>query len=372
MNELTRPPAGDALAVVAALFRRTLAQFEDPARRQSLRRHAWQVGPWRIEQRHLGSALEDLFCPAWAHLPQPAEGSGGLTVYCADVEATGLDLGALPWRSAETAHQGLIAALEGSDYRAFWDQQGHAVHLFDRRRGKAIYAVRSRRDFRSWERSIPIRHILHWWTQAQPAGQLVHAGAVGTPAGGMLLLGASGAGKSTTTLACLAGGLKIASDDFVLVAPAQGSPAIHSISATAKLSRSALLRFPELAAKMVNPQEQEPEKALFFLDRFSPSPLIGTMPLKALVMLNRLDRHDTSFAPVSAAAALQASAPNTLFLLPGDRSQAFTRIAQIFRDHPCFRLDLGHDLAQIPERIGELLAKLGSHPVTPAPLTRHP
>jgi len=371
MNDLARPPAGDAIAVVAALFRRALAQFEDPARRQSLRCHAWQVGPWRIEQRHLGPALEDLFCPAWAHLPQPAANSGELIVYCADVEATGFDLGALPWRSAEAAHQGLIAALEGSDYRAFWDQQGHAVHLFDRRRAIAIYAVRSRRDFRSWERSIPIRHILHWWTQAQPAGQLVHAGAVGTPAGGALLLGASGAGKSTTTLACLAGGLKIASDDFVLVAPARGAPAIQSISATAKLSRSALLRFPELAAKMVNPQEQEPEKALFFLDKFSPSPLIGTMPLKALVILNRLDRRDTSFAPVSAAAALQASAPNTLFLLPGDRSQAFARMAQIFRDHPCFRLDLGDDLAQIPQRIGELLAKLANHH-DPASITRHP
>jgi hypothetical protein len=367
MKAPARPAAGDALAVVAALFARTLAQFEDPARRPNLRSHAWQVGPWRIEQRHLGPSLEDLFCPAWAHLPQPAEDIGGLLVYCADVEATGLDLGAPPWRSAEAADQGFIAALEGTDYRAFWDRPGHAVHLFDRRRAIAIYAVRSRRDFRSWERSIPIRHILHWWTQSQPAGQLIHAGAVGTRAGGVLLLGASGAGKSTTTLACLAGGLAIASDDFVLVTQGAHAAEIHSVSSTAKLSRAALLRFPELATKMANPQEPEPEKALFFLDRFSPSPLVGRMPLKAVVMLNRLDRRDTSFAPVNAAAALQASAPNTLFLLPGDRTQAFTRIAQIFRGHPCFRLDLGDDLAQIPQRIGELLAKLGAHP-----MTRHP
>ena len=63
----------------------------------------------------------------------------------------------LPWRSGETANQGLVAGLEGSDYRALWDPQGYAVHLFDRRRGIAIYAVRSRNDFRSWERSLPLR-----------------------------------------------------------------------------------------------------------------------------------------------------------------------------------------------------------------------
>ncbi len=41
---MARPPANDAPATVAALFSRALAQFEDPARRSLLRRHAWRVG----------------------------------------------------------------------------------------------------------------------------------------------------------------------------------------------------------------------------------------------------------------------------------------------------------------------------------------
>jgi hypothetical protein len=365
MNELVRPAANDAAATtVAALFSRALAQFEDPAKRPLLRRHAWRVGPWRIEQRHLGPSLEDLFYPAWAHLPDlTAEESStsnerrGLVVYCADVQASGLDLGPLPWRAGETANQGLVAGLDDSDYRALWDPLGHAVHLFDRRRAIAIYAVRSRNDFRSWEQSLPLRSILHWWTAAE-GGQLLHAGAVGTAAGGALLLGASGAGKSTTTLACLASGLAIAGDDFVLVEPTGGDGMIHSVSTTAKLSRAAMLRFPHLASAVANPEEAEPEKALFFLDRLTPSPLIAVMPLKALLMLNQRPGRDTAIAPVSPAAALQASAPNTLFMLPGDRAGAFAKIARIFRGYPCFRIELGHDLPQIPQRISELLAKL--------------
>ena len=359
MNDMARPCAHDAAATVAALFSRALAQFEDPAKRSLLHRHAWRVGPWPIEQRHLGPSLEDLFYPAWAHLPAPGAAPAGrnLIVYCADVQASGLDLGPLPWRAGETANQGLVAGLEGSDYRALWDQQGYAVHLFDRRRGIAIYAVRSRNDFRSWERSLPLRSILHWWTAGQ-GGQLLHAGAVGTGEGGALLLGASGAGKSTTTLACLSSGLAIAGDDFVLVEPAGGDAMIHSVSTTAKLSRAALLRFPHLVSAVANPQEPEPEKALFFLDRFAPSPLIAAMPLKALLMLNRGPQRDTAIEPVNPAAALQASAPNTLFMLPGDRAGAFAKIARIFRSHPCFRIELGYDLPKIPQRIGELLAKL--------------
>lgn len=364
MNEIARTRADDAVTTVAALFSRALAQFEDPANRGLLRRRSWRVGPWRIEQRHLGPSLEDLFYPAWAHLPDSGAAQGpkssegrSLVVYCADVQASGLDLGPLPWRAGETANQGLVAGLDGSDYRALWDPQGYAVHLFDRRRGIAIYAVRSRNDFRSWERSLPLRSILHWWTAAQ-GGQLLHAGAVGTAEAGALLLGASGAGKSTTTLACLASGLAVAGDDFVLVEPAGGAAAIHSVSTTAKLSHTALLRFPHLASAVANPQEAEPEKALFFLDRFTPSPLIAAVPLKALLMLNRRPGRDTAIEPVNPAAALQASAPNTLFMLPGDRVGAFAKIARIFRSHPCFRIELGNDLPQIPQRIGELLARL--------------
>ena len=363
------PSSANNGASVAALVDRLLAQFESPASRPLLRRHAWRVGSSVIEQRHLGASLEDLFLPAWAHLtPVPAEGPAAvqmagdrLAVYCADVEATGIDPGPLPWRSGEAAQGGLVAGLGASDYRALWDPAGRALHLVDLRRKLAIYLVGSRRDFRSWERSIPIRHILHWWTRSR-GGQLVHAAAVGTAGGGVLMVGASGAGKSTTTLACLSSGLRIAGDDFVLVEsgvePGEGNAIIYSISATAKLSRQALERLPALASRVANPQEQEPEKALFFLDRFQPSPLIGCMPLKGIVMLNRCARADTSCSPVSQATALQASAPNTLFLLPGERAQSFARLAALFRRYPCFRLDLGSDLRQIPERIGQLLAKL--------------
>ena len=130
-------------------------------------------------------------------------------------------------------------------------------------------------------------------------------------------------------------------------------------AAKVQLARRLQVRLPLLSsARVANPGEAEPEKAIFFLDRFAPSLLIAAMPLKALVVLHQRPGRDSAIEPVSPATALQACAPNTLFLLPGERAVGFAHIAALFRRFPCFRLDLGYELGQIPQRLKDLLGKL--------------
>jgi hypothetical protein len=346
---------GDRPAEIRALLARAVDQLTAAGRRLGVRRHIRQVGPWRIEQRHIGPALEDLMCPAWAHLPVP-ECKPALVVHCCELESTGLDLGPLPWRGEPVKAQGEVTGLAHSELRVVWDPEGRSVQILDRRQASGLFCVQARRHFRSWERSFPLRNILHWWA-GPTSGQLMHAGAVGTPAGGALLLGAGGAGKSTTTLACLGSALRIAGDDFVLV-DTEPSATVYSVYATAKLERGTLARFPILAERMANPHGSDEEKAMFFLDRIAPSALIGSFPLKALLVLKVTGESDTRIEPASPAAALQATGPNTMFLLPSDREEAFRKIARLVRSRPCFTLWLGSDLAQIPQRIGELLDRL--------------
>jgi hypothetical protein len=356
MNRLVRAPKSGAAAPVAAFFDRVLAQFEDAAEQGTLRNHTRRVGPWKIEQRHLGPGLEDLICPAFRHLPLLAGERADLIVYCGELESTSLDLGPMPWRRADLGRQGEIANLAATDLRASWDPEARTVQILDRRRAIGLVLVQSRRYFRSWDRSFPLRNILHWWA-GPTAGQLMHAGALGTPEGGVLLLGAGGAGKSTTTLSCLGSALRIAGDDFVLV---DGTPpaTVYSLYGTAKLAGSTLARFPGLAARLGEPDGRIEEKSLFFLDRIERGALIERFPLKALLALDVVDDGDTRILPMSAAAALQACAPNTMFLLPGDGEIAFGKIARLTRSLPCYRLKLGGDLSQIPWRIVEFLDRL--------------
>lgn len=345
-----------AETIAAQLLDRALAQIRSGKARGELRARAWRVGPWRIEQRHLGPVLEPLFHPAWEHLTSVEPGEADLVVYCCDAESTGLDLGRLPWRGDEFRPSGDVGTLEGSKLRALWDRQGHSLHLLDRRRRIGLFCIQSPGHYRSWERSLPLRHFLHWQATTEDV-QLMHAGAVGTAAGGALLLGRSGAGKSTTTLACLGSPLGIAGDDIVLVEPGVRT-IVHSVSATAKLARGSMQRFPRLAHWDDNPLHGPDEKAIFFPERILPGSVIRSFPLKALLMLEVASGADTRVEGVSAGAALQVAAPNTLFLFPGDRVTAFRRIADLAKRIPCFRLSTGQDLARIPERIGQLLDRL--------------
>ncbi len=353
MNGLVRAPGGEATTSVAAFFQRVLAQFEHAAGKGGLRSHTRRVGPWKIEQRHLGTGLEDLICPAFGHLPLLVGETADLIVYCCELESTGLDLGRMPWRRADLGRQGEIANLAASDLRASWDPEGRTVQILDRRRAIGLCLVQSRRYFRPWDRSFPLRNILHWWA-GPTGGQLMHAGALGTPDGGVLLLGAGGAGKSTTTLSSLGSALRIAGDDFVLV---DGTPpaTVYSLYGAAKLAGATLARFPGLAARLGEPHGNIEEKALFFLHRIDRSALIERFPLKALLALDVVEDCDTRIVPMSAAAALQACAPNTMFLLPGDGEIAFRKIAGLTRSLPCYWLKLGRDLSRIPQRIVEFL-----------------
>jgi len=48
-------------------------------------------------------------------------------------------------------------------------------------------------------------------------------------------------------------------------------------------------------------------------------------------------------------------APSSLFLIPLDQAQAFSAIAAYVRKLPVYEIQLGTELAQIPDRIGAFL-----------------
>lgn len=65
----------------------------------------------------------------------------------------------------------------------------------------------------------------------------------------------------------------------------------------------------------------------------------------------------TTAVPISPIEALKALAPSTLFQLIGAGQKDFRAMAELVRTVPCYRLELGTDLAAIPRAIEELLLR---------------
>jgi hypothetical protein len=99
--------------------------------------------------------------------------------------------------------------------------------------------------------------------------------------GGVLLAGRGGAGKSTTAIAAMLGGLSYAADDYCVI-EAEPQPVAHSLYNSGKLSWSGLHRFPQLCGTPAHGSNGE--KALFFLCALHPERLALRLPIRAVLL----------------------------------------------------------------------------------------
>jgi hypothetical protein len=229
--------------------------------------------------------------------------------------------------------------------------------MMDLDRQRAVFWAPSHRIIPCFERGGPIRSILHWWMWREPY-QPLHAGAVGCERGGVLLAGKGGSGKSTSTLACLEGGLLYAGDDYVLAGGSE--PYVYSLFNTAKLCVDNLHRFPRLDNAIRNRERLAEEKAMIFVREVFPERVSPGFPVRALLLPKVTGERDTRLKPTSAMQALLALAPTTILQMVGASQEAFAKITRLVKQVPCFELEAGTDLPQIPAVVGELLARGGA------------
>lgn len=313
----------------------------------------------------------DATMPALAHLaadPPPAEGSDdGLDVAVWDGRLASWPPPPTPWawhqrhhpRSAATAvwfnaHGELVEFRDERIVTGF-RLSPHKLRVLDLRSGRASYWCSDVDAWPLYERCAPLRKLFAWWTAARGL-QLVHAGAVGTPDGGVLLAGKGGSGKSTTALASVAAGLRYAGDDICIVDPEHLS--VSSLYNTAKLKTDAdVARFPELARSLRRADVADGgghEKAHVFVHEHDPALPIDGFPLRAVVVPHVTGTSRPRLESVAPALALAALVPSTLQLFPGHGPDVVARLAALTTSVPCYRLELGPDLAAV----GELVARV--------------
>jgi hypothetical protein len=249
--------------------------------------------------------------------------------------------------------QGEIQGLNDERFHALRSPGTDVFMMFDRLNSIAIYHVPSADSVPWWEKSDPMRTLLHWYSLDRPF-QLVHAAAVGMNTDGVLLAGRSGSGKSTAALACLQDGLLYAGDDYVAV-EAWPRPRVHSLYCSAKIEDGNLNRFEGLRPLVANPQRLCSEKALFFLSSICPLQLRSGFALKAILLPRITGLRETTIGSVRPGESIRAMAPTTLLHLQGGSEIALTKLSSIARAVPNYIIDVGTDLTSIPRAIRAFL-----------------
>jgi GT2 family glycosyltransferase len=319
----------------------------------------------RIRLRFSGAALHDRLIDPLSHLIDGTE-AGAADVVCNiwDSASTRVGVPAPPCPRSHFTDRGDIWGMESERILSAFHWMECSIALMDTQTLEAIYWVDDPRALPYWSIASPLRTLLHWAMQRFDR-QLLHAAVVGTEHGGVLITGKGGVGKSTTALLCLEAGLTYLGDDYVVVA-LDPLPCAYSLYGTAKLNQDQAARLPgmlPLQTPMVGqPDQGEPEKAVFQLYPAWAGSIRCSIPLRAILLPVISDQEATSFAAAGVYATQRSAAFTTLSHLPraGRRSQAFiTRMCQALQS---FELRLGRDLAAIPPAIRAFLAAVPARP----------
>jgi hypothetical protein len=289
-----------------------------------------------------GSALVDVLTRALRHLPACPDATPALTVVAWDTASTGAPPPALPRDDQPDGPTWRRVLLDDAPLHAVYKPGHGSLSVVDRDRALAWYWCADADTVPVWEQGTPFLHVFHHWLSSQDM-QLVHAGAAGEDDGGFLFVGKSGSGKSTSTLACVEAGMRYAGDDYVAVSSSP-APTVHALYSSGKLDGGHVDRFPELAARVVNADGPADEKRVFFMAEHAPERSAISFPLAAVLLPRVTGRPDTRALPASAATALAALAPSTIFQMPGAAATELGAIAALLRQVPAHVLEAGTDL----------------------------
>jgi hypothetical protein len=297
---------------------------------------------YRIRMQFAGPALVPVTEPAFDHIvEQHDEQAVDLMVRMWDAASTGVPSLPLPADVLQRGETG--PRYHGEDGEVLVHAADATLSVVEAKRRAALHYVPDASNVVWYQKATPLKDIVHAWTRWHDL-QLIHAAAVGNHEGGVLIAGVAGAGKSTTSLACLRGGLAFAGDDYVLVDVERAF--VHSLYSSAKLEWDNFDRHPEL----FRPGNSRADpKALAFLARDAPERVGRGFPLRALLLPTISGRDETRAVRTTAARGLLGLAPSTMLQMPGHDQRSFGAMARLVDRLPAYRLELGTDLSALPD-----------------------
>ena len=315
-------------------------------------------------------ALEELLYPALAHQELRDERTEpDFRILAWDSFHSGIPMWSPPWATGDYLSRGEIAGYNDERFRVVFQLDSGVLSFYDAHRRIGVWWMQDFAQLPLYERAAPFLFLFHWWhTLGREGSFLLHAAAIGTKnGGGLLLAGRGGSGKSTTALASLLDHewFYVADDYCVVRVEAEGAT-VHSLYCSAKLDAKMLANFPSLSHSVSSPDGwRDPQgKILLDLHRFFPNRLRKELSPRAILLprvpKERIGSGPNRFIPVGSGAAVRALAPSTLFQLPGAGANNFRMIAALTNGLPCFQLELGSEVAGVPESLHEFMERLSS------------
>jgi hypothetical protein len=328
--------------------------------------HSLDLAGMRVRLRFAGRDLAERLTRAFGHLEAPPEPGVDLTISVWESAASGAPRPSLapdpgrPEPRPDPTNPGPSYWRATDDFEALFQPTPDLLSVLSRQDGRfAWFWIGDSTRLPHWDAATPFRHLLSWLLAARGVQQ-VHAGAVGTDAGGVLLVGKGGSGKSTTCLSVLGHDhLRYAGDDYVAVSVDQ-KPWVHSLYCSGKIDPDNVARLPHLQPIIANADRLDREKAVIYANDSVPGSAVPGFPLRAILIPRIVDRPRSGVFPTSSAAAVTALAPSTMLQLHPPQAEALGRIRRVAAVVPAFVLELGADVAALPETLRQLLDSLDS------------
>jgi hypothetical protein len=306
--------------------------------------------------RFASSTLIDKITPAFKHLEVSSQSNTDLTINFWESASSGVIMPPPPWPPEANLQREEVLGYRDDRIFLAYQPDFSRLCLLDNIENRAIYWIRDSEKMPYFEQGAPLLMLLHQWLRTRSV-QLVHGAAVGLPDGGVLLTGKGGAGKSSTAMACLGTDLLYAGDDYCSIR-ISAEPYIFSLYNSGKLDNQSLRRFRHLEPAVINIDQLDVEKALFFIHQVFPKNTTYGFPLKAILIPQVAGTENSWVSEISKADALKALAPSSIFQLSGANSATFNNLITLIRTIPTFRLNLGTTVNNIPEVIKKLLSEL--------------
>src|ERR1043166_4498532 len=300
-----------------------------------------------------GSRLVECLVPALAHLEIPPIARAEAVFHVWDSVSTGIEMVPPICPKEHFTGRGDIWSMPSRRFKSAFLGADLALALMDVETFTAVFWIQSADNLPYWAMASPMRSLMHWWMERK-GFQLVHGAAVGLNGEGVLITGKGGLGKSTTALACLDAGMQYVADDILSVEPGP-IPRAHSLYSTGKLEWSQIARFPRLAPLAQNHGSPDGDKAVLYLHPAFEGQLVRSLALKAILTPEIVDRRETGFARLSRPIVERAAGFTTLTLLPSAGRHTMAFIERLAACLPGFRLELGCDIAAVPDAIKEFL-----------------
>jgi hypothetical protein len=359
-------PESDALLDSYFILARRLFEQSQKSNGKTIKRHFTLCGS-SIELIFSDERLLPYITPALEHLSIAVDAYPALKVCIWDDVTTNTAMPAPPWFGYAVREKG--GKIEGvytnrGDVRGFYSNRistafnwsANALSMYDRHEGIALYWTRDVQALPAYETSAPLRTILNWWAEGRNC-HFAHGAAVGTVRGGVLLAGKGGSGKSTAALASLKSGLLYVSDDYCIVT-SEPVPAVYSVFSSAKVDPNNVFSIEHLKHARSNAGNQHDEKVVYFLHPQFANLITEGFPLRAILLPTITGERDSALKPASLRDCIRALTISTMCQFPGAGKKAVDIMLRLAQTLPCYYLEFGTDVAQAPDLIVELLAKM--------------